>query len=131
MQNTQDRVITALMEQLIKARPEDIAEAFNFAMRMERDLHLGAGRCERAEARRRYANGYKPNMVGMPAGTVTVWVPKRRDGDEMTGRGHRLQKAKIAGHAADVFRRPTPLIVEQAGEGHIRGCCADRLMKRR
>ena len=86
MQDTQGKVIAALMEQLIKTGPEGMAEAFtalfNLAMRMERDQHLGAGCYERAEERRGYANGYKPKKVDTPAGTVTVQVPKSRDCDE-------------------------------------------------
>ena len=86
MQDTQGKVIAALMEQLIQTGPEGMAEAFtalfNLAMRMERDRHLGAGRYERSDARQGYANGYKPKKVDRPAGTVTVQVPKSRGCDE-------------------------------------------------
>ncbi|MBB4268315.1 IS256 family transposase, partial [Roseospira visakhapatnamensis] len=86
MQDTQGKVIAALMEQLIQTGPEGMAEAFtalfNLAMRMERDQHLGAGRYERSNARQGYANGYKPKKVDTPAGTVTVQVPKSRGCDE-------------------------------------------------
>ncbi|MBB4268288.1 transposase [Roseospira visakhapatnamensis] len=86
MQDTQGKVIAALMEQLIQTGPEGMAEAFtalfNLAMRMERDQHLGAGRYERSNARQGYANGYKPKKVDTPAGTVTVAVPKSRGCDE-------------------------------------------------
>lgn len=86
MQDTQGKVIAALMEQLIQTGPEGMAEAFtalfNLAMRMERDQHLGASPYERTDGRRGYANGYKPKKVDTPAGTVTVAVPKSRDCDE-------------------------------------------------
>jgi transposase-like protein len=86
MQDTQSRIITALMEQLIQTGPDGMAEAFtalfNLAMRMERDQHLGAGPYERTGERRGYANGYKPKKVDTPAGTVTVAVPKSRGCDE-------------------------------------------------
>ncbi|MQX35886.1 IS256 family transposase, partial [Roseospira navarrensis] len=55
MQDTQGKVIAALMEQLIQTGPEGMAEAFtalfNLAMRMERDRHLGAGPYERSDGR--------------------------------------------------------------------------------
>jgi len=86
MQDTQGKVIAAVMEQLIQAGPEGMAEAFttlfNLAMRMEREQHLDAGAYERTEARRGYANGYKPKKVDTPAGTLTVQVPKSRGCDE-------------------------------------------------
>jgi len=86
VQDTQGKVIAALMEQLIQTGPEGMAEAFtalfNLAMRMERDRHLGAGPYERSDARQGYANGYKPKKVDTPAGTVTVQVPKSRGCDE-------------------------------------------------
>lgn len=86
MQDTQGKVIAALMEQLIQTGPEGMAEAFtalfNLAMRMERDQHLGAGPYERTETRQGHANGYKPKTVDTPAGTVTVQVPKSRGCEE-------------------------------------------------
>lgn len=86
MQDNQDRIVAALMEQLIETGPDGMARAFtalfNLAMRMERDQHLGAGLHERAEGRRGYANGYKPKTVDTPAGTLTLRVPKSRGCEE-------------------------------------------------
>lgn len=57
MQDTQGKFIGALMEQLIKARPEGMAKAFtalfNPAMKMERDRDLGAGLSDPSDDRRR------------------------------------------------------------------------------
>ena len=86
MQDHHDRIVAALMEQLIETGPEGMAQAFtalfNLAMRMERDQHLGARLHERAEARRGYANGYKPKTVDTPAGALTLRVPKSRGCEE-------------------------------------------------
>ena len=86
MQDHHDRIVAALMEQLIETGPEGMAQAFtalfNLAMRPERDQHLGAGLHERAEGRRGYANGYKPKTVDTPAGALTLRVPKSRGREE-------------------------------------------------
>jgi transposase-like protein len=86
MQDHQDRIVAALMEQLIETGPEGMAHVFtalfNLAMRLEREQHLGAGLHERSEGRRGYANGYKPKIVDTPAGSLSLRVPKSRDCDE-------------------------------------------------
>jgi transposase-like protein len=86
MEDTQGKVIAALMEQMIATGPDGLAGTFtalfNLAMKMERDAHLGAGLYERSEERRGYANGYKPKTLDTQAGTVTVQVPKSRGHDE-------------------------------------------------
>lgn len=86
MQDHQDRIVAALMEQLIETGPESMAHVFtalfNLAMRLEREQHLGAGLHERNEGRRGYANGYKPKTVDTPAGTLTLRVPKSRGCEE-------------------------------------------------
>lgn len=86
MQDHQDRIVAALMEQLIETGPEGMAQAFtalfNLAMRLEREQHLGAGLHERSEGRRGYANGYKPKTVDTPAGSLTLRVPKSRGCEE-------------------------------------------------
>ena len=74
MQDHQDKIITALMEQLIEKGPEGMAAAFtavfDLAMRTERDQHLHARPYERSAERRGYANGYKPKKVDTHAGTL-------------------------------------------------------------
>ena len=83
MPEAQGTIMAELMEQLIQAGPEGMAQAFtalfNLAMRLERERHLGAETYERSAERRGYANGYKPKTLDTPAGTVTVQVPKTRD----------------------------------------------------
>ena len=80
MDRQQDKMIEALMEQLIEHGPGDIAtvfgRAFELAMQIERERYLGAGLYERTAERRGYANGYKPKRIDTPAGTVAVGVPK-------------------------------------------------------
>lgn len=86
MEDTQGKVIAALMEQMIANGPDGLAGTFtalfNLAMKMEREAHLGVGLYERSEDRRGYANGYKPKTLDTQAGTVTVQVPKSRGHDE-------------------------------------------------
>lgn len=85
MSEHQDRIVAALLEQLIAHGPERMgqafAELFNLAMRLERERFLGAGLDERTADRRGYANGYKAKKLDTPAGTVTVDVPKTRGHD--------------------------------------------------
>jgi len=80
MDNRQDTMIKALMEQLIQSGPQDMAAVFtglfNLAMQIEREQYLGAARYERNAARTGYANGYKPKKVDTPAGTLNIDVPK-------------------------------------------------------
>ncbi|NDV89191.1 hypothetical protein GTW51_21230 [Aurantimonas aggregata] len=82
MQDHQDKIITALMEQLIETGPEGMAAAFtavfDLAMRTERDQHLHARPYERSAERCGYANGYKPKKVDTRAGTLTLAIPKTR-----------------------------------------------------
>ena len=86
MSQTQDTIVTALMEQLIAEGPEGMAQVFttlfNLAMRLERERFLGAGLYERNPDRRGYANGYKSKTLDTTAGTVTVDVPKAAGIDE-------------------------------------------------
>lgn len=85
MQTTNDRIVDALIEQLIESGPDGLAAAFvamlNLAMRMERERANGALTYERSTARTAYANGYKPKKIDTPAGTLSVQVPKSRGGE--------------------------------------------------
>lgn len=80
MRKDQDRVLEALMEQLIESGTEEMASVFaglfNLAMRIERERFLGAGHYQRTPERRGYANGTRPKTIDTPAGTVTLEVPK-------------------------------------------------------
>ena len=86
MRSEQDRIIEALMEQLIEGGAEDMAAVFaglfNLAMRFERERFLGAGHYERTPERRGYANGTKAKKIDTPARTVTLTVPKTAGHEE-------------------------------------------------
>ena len=72
--------VEAVLEQLIEHGPDEIASvfawAFELAMQIERERFLGAGLYERTPGSQGYANGYKAKRIDMPAGSVTVQVPK-------------------------------------------------------
>jgi len=86
MSEAQDRIIDDLMEQLIQQGPGGMpavfTSLFNLAMRLKRKTFLGARHYGRAEERRGYANGVKPNRTDTPAGTLIADVPKTAGTDE-------------------------------------------------
>ena len=79
--------------------------AYNMGMKVERERFIGAGRYERAEGRRAFANGYKSKRIDTPAGTATLSVPKTaRHGDtpfypKALQRGRRCEQAVMAAAA--------------------------------
>jgi transposase-like protein len=83
MPEPQDKIVSALMEQLISQGPDCMAgvfaQLFNLALRLEREQFLDAGLYERTAGRRGYANGYKTKRLDTPAGTITLEVPKTKD----------------------------------------------------
>ncbi|MGI9486073.1 MAG: IS256 family transposase [Geminicoccaceae bacterium] len=85
MPEPQDRIVSALMEQLINQGPDCMAgvfgQLFNLALRLEREQYLEAGLYERTSGRRGYANGYKNKTLDTPAGTISLDVPKTKDHD--------------------------------------------------
>jgi putative transposase len=74
--------LDAVMEMLIENGFESFADILrillNEAMKIERDNSLGAALYERTEARRGYANGYKPKTVDTRIGKLSVDVPQVR-----------------------------------------------------
>jgi len=74
--------LDAVMEMLIENGFESFADVLrillNEAMKIERDNSLGAALYERTEARRGYANGYKPKTVDTRIGKLSVDVPQVR-----------------------------------------------------
>ncbi len=72
-----------LMELLTRDGPDAMARAFvtllNGAMRIERQHVLAADPHQRTEARRGYANGYKPKTLDTRVGPVKLLVPQTRD----------------------------------------------------
>jgi transposase-like protein len=81
-QEQNDILFKAVMEEINSNGFEGFAEVFkvllNEAMRLEREKALGAGRYERTEGRRGYANGYKPKTVDTRLGKLTVDIPQVR-----------------------------------------------------
>ena len=77
-----DNKLDAVMEMLIENGFESFADVLrillNEAMKIERDQVLGAGLYERTDARRGYANGYKPKAVDTRIGKLSVAVPQVR-----------------------------------------------------
>ena len=81
-----DNVLQAAMELLNENGFEAYAHVLqillNQAMKIERAAALNAEPYERSEARRGYANGYKPKNLDTRMGRITVNVPQVRGGLE-------------------------------------------------
>jgi transposase-like protein len=81
-----DNVLQAAMELLNENGFEAYAHVLqillNQAMKIERTAALNAEPYERSEARRGYANGYKPKNLDTRMGRITVNVPQVRGGLE-------------------------------------------------
>jgi transposase-like protein len=79
-----------LTELLIADGPDAMAAALttllNHAMRIEREQILGAASHERTDARRGYANGYKPKTLTTRIGELPLQVPQTRDYADEHGR---------------------------------------------
>jgi len=91
-------IMQLLMTDGISAMPIVLAKMYNLAMRLERDLHLGAGRYERSDERRGYANGYKPKTLKTSAGELELQIPQVRDSEtpfypQSLERGTRCERA--------------------------------------
>ena len=74
-------MMQVLMNEGMQGFPAVMARLYNLAMRFERELHLGAARYERTEARTGYANGYKPKTLKTAAGKLLLQVPQVRGSD--------------------------------------------------
>lgn len=79
----QDRGVLSAVELIaehgFEGLPEALTALINEAMRLERERHLGVGPYERSDARRGYANGYKPKTVRTRVGELDLAVPQVRD----------------------------------------------------
>ena len=71
-------VLNLLMEYGFDGMAEAMTLLLNEAMKAERSLALGASPSQRTEARRGYANGYKPKRVQTRVGELTLAVPQVR-----------------------------------------------------
>ena len=67
-------------EQGLEILPELIRIVLNAAMQAERSEHLQAEHYQHTEARRGYANGYKPKTMHTRMGDITFAVPQVREG---------------------------------------------------
>jgi hypothetical protein len=72
--------VELIAERGMEGLPDALAALINEAMRLERERHLGAGSYERNEARRGYANGYKPKTMKTRMGALSLRVPQVREG---------------------------------------------------
>lgn len=75
-----DTKIKAILEQLIATGATDLGRLFGqfleLALQIERAQFLKASLYERTPKQQGYANGYKPERIDTPEGTVTLQVPK-------------------------------------------------------
>jgi len=71
-------VCELLNEQGFEGMKEAMTLLINEAMRLERQMHLGAAPFERSESRQGYANGYKPKSVTTRLGKLELQVPQTR-----------------------------------------------------
>ena len=74
-------MMQTLMNEGLEGFPAVMAKMYNLAMQFERELHLGAGKYERTDARRGYANGYKPKTLNTHAGKLALQIPQVRDSE--------------------------------------------------
>ena len=74
-------MMQTLMNEGLQGFPAVMTRMYNLAMQFERELHLGAGRYERTQGRRGYANGYKPKTLNTHAGRLTLRIPQVRDSE--------------------------------------------------
>ena len=108
--NTTETNDTEILEMMHTLMNEDLegflaamAKMHNLAMQFERKLHLGAGKYERTDARRGYANGYKPKTLNTHAGKLTLQIPHVCDSKtpfypRSLERGTRERSGRISGH---------------------------------
>ncbi|MCQ2183728.1 MAG: IS256 family transposase [Bacteroidales bacterium] len=74
-------MMQTLMNEGMQGFPTVMTRIYNLAMQFERELHLGAGKYERCEDRRGYANGYKPKTLSTHAGKLKLQIPQVRDSE--------------------------------------------------
>jgi len=72
--------VELIAERGLEGLPDAMAALINEAMRVERDRHVGAGRYERSDDRRGYANGYKTRTMKTRMGALELRVPQVREG---------------------------------------------------
>ena len=76
--NALDEVVHLLAEHGFDGMAQAMQTLLNEAMRLERSAALGAEPYQRCEARRGYANGFKPKTVASRLGALELQVPQTR-----------------------------------------------------
>lgn len=74
-----DELVEQIAEQGLEAVPELTRTIINWAMRLERQNHLGVGPYERSPEGRYRANGCKPGTVAIRVGKITFDLPRVRE----------------------------------------------------
>jgi transposase-like protein len=80
-------------EDFIRDIVRDVLQQF---LEAEMTAYLGAGPYERSEKRTGMRNGYKPRMLKLKVGTITLSVPQARDGSFSTELFNRFQRSEKA-----------------------------------
>ena len=91
-----DGVVQLLTEHGFEGMAAAIETLMNEAMKLERAEVLGAMPYQRTEARRGYANGFKPKTVNSRLGRLRMQVPQTRDVEfypSALERGERSERA--------------------------------------
>jgi putative transposase len=94
--NAIDEVVHLLAEHGFDGMSQAIQTLFNEAMKLERAVVLGADPYQRCEARRGYANGFKPKTVASRLGKLELQVPQTRGVEfypSVLERGERSERA--------------------------------------
>ena len=104
---TIDEIVQLVMREGIEAMPKAMTLLYNEAMKVERDLHVGAGPYERADARDGYANGFKPKQYQTRLGKLHLQIPQVRESStpfypKTLDKGARSERA-IALAAAEMY----------------------------
>ena len=104
---TIDEIVQLVMREGIEAMPKAMTLLYNEAMKVERDLHIGAGPYERADARDGYANGFKPKQYQTRLGKLHLQIPQVRESStpfypKTLDKGARSERA-IALAAAEMY----------------------------
>ena len=73
-----ESLLSKLVEEGLEFLPEWVRILVNLAMRLEREVYLGAKPYERTPERRDYANGFKPKRVKTRLGSITFDIPQVR-----------------------------------------------------
>jgi putative transposase len=94
--NNVPQAVQLLAEHGFEGMANAIEILFNEAMKLQRQVYLGAAPYERTHERRSHANGFKPKNVNSRLGQLNLQVPQTRDGNfypDVLEKGERSEKA--------------------------------------